>query len=50
MTPKELEALFETTTQYTEALVGFRNQLMNHGFSAEVAEQIVLTSLQNKKD
>lgn len=45
MTSKETSALIDGITQWSEAMTGMRNQLINNGFSPEVAEQIVLEAL-----
>ena len=48
MTQEELETVFNANVEFAEALSGMRKQLINVGFSPEIAEQIVFASLKGK--
>jgi hypothetical protein len=49
MTKRELERILDTVTIMGEALTGLRAQLVNGGFSEEIAEEIILQTLKNQE-
>jgi hypothetical protein len=49
MTKKELERILENVTIMGEALTGLRAQLVNGGFSEEIAEEIILQQIKNQE-
>ena len=50
MNRKEIERILESVTVMGEALTGLRNQLINGGFSDEIAEEIILQTLRNQQE
>jgi hypothetical protein len=50
MTKKQLEFIFDETVVFSEVVGGLRKQLINQGFSPEMAENIVFQTLLAKVD
>tara|TARA_R110000782_G_scaffold153421_1_gene245881 strand:+ start:489 stop:647 length:159 start_codon:yes stop_codon:yes gene_type:complete len=49
MNKRDLERILESVTIMGEALTGLRAQLVNGGFSEEIAEEIILQALRNQQ-
>ena len=49
MTKRDLVKILENVTIMGEALTGLINQLINGGFTEEVAEEIILQTLRNQE-
>ena len=51
MTPEQIAEMQDTLTAYGEFLGGFRRNLVEqHGFSSEIAEQLVLEAMRGAKN
>lgn len=42
MSPDDISKMIDAVSQYGELLSGMKNQLVNQGFSEDIAEQLVL--------